>query len=304
MLASPTSGVTETSSTASTTTASANNATATGNSTLTDSNDPSFCHVQFSPGVEPNPFCAPIAGSEIDVNASYEVTWDASQFVAGSNLTILLYRLDENTTSTIPNNTELLNIEISSELGSAFFNTTSAMLNGSSNATLAFFANTTKDGEPIQYPGPTFYLLNKNSTGHNPTSSSGSSSGSSKQLGEKVGIPVGLIIFLIILAALAFSFFRYRRNSAGYATGKSLGQRTNTGSLRGGGGGGGGGHRRQESFHDEPTTGGVELQDRSRGLTGEDNWEWRRDSVGSPTSPSSGNQFRDELARQKSGRMR
>ena len=249
------------------------------------------------------------------MNASYKVTWDATQFPANENITVTLHAINETSNSTTP--TEILLTQtVNSASGLIYIDTNPAMLNGSTNATLFLSANATYDDQPHHYQGPLFFLLNQTNPDNNSTNSSRSSSSpsssTSKELGEKVGIPVGLIFFLIILAALAFLLFRYRRNNAGYGTGKSLGQRTNTGSLRGNGGAaaargvGGRVHKRQESFHDEPTSGGVELQDRSRGLTGEDNWEWGRDSVGSPVSPISptGNQFRDELQRQKTGGRR
>ena len=278
----------------------ASNSTSSDNSTLTEFNDPTGCHVNYTAGVEIDPFCEPDEDSILDVNASYKITWDSSWFDRGSNITILIVDINSTIVGSIDDlelaQEAILNVD--SALGYTYFSTTSAMLNGSSNATLTLLANATIHGEQVGYSSSEFILVDKTAKGDNTTAShdSGSSS-SSKKLGEKVGIPVGLIFFLIILAVLAFFFLRYRRNSSGFASSKSLGQGANTGSTRNGIGGGG--HRRQESFHDEPTSGGVELQNRNRGLTGEDTWEWGRDSVGSPTSPTSGNQFRDELARQK-----
>ncbi len=69
-----------------------------------------------------------------------------------------------------------------------------------------------------------------------------------------------------------------KRKGKGYGAGKSLRQRV-----------GGGGHRRDASFHDEPT-GGLELRERNKGLTGEesgDNWDWGS-PVGSPTGGAAG----------------
>lgn len=251
--------------------------------------------------MEINPFCEPVEGSTLDVNASYKVTWDPSWFDRGSNITVLVVDLN----ATQESDGVLLNLIIeaginsSSALGYTYFNTTSEMLNGSSSARLTLLANSSRNNVVVQYGGPIFELLNKTAKGDNSTTSPDNSGSSlSKKLGEKVGIPIGLIFFLVILAVLAFFFLRYRRNRSDYATKKSLSERTSNQPTRVAGGG----HRRQESFHDEPTSGGVELQSRNRGLTGEDTWEWGRDSGGSPVSPASptsGNQFRDELARQK-----
>ena len=209
--------------------------------------------------------------------------WDVGLFNVGSNVTIELQYVTNETSLPEDTDNTIFTTTADSALGYTSINTTSAMLNGSTNATLTLFLNTTINDQPKRYSGPTFTLLDK-------TDSSGDSNSDKKKLGEEVGIPIGLIFFFVILAGIAFAFWRHRRNNSGNATGKSLPQRTATG--------GGGGHRRTESFHDEPTR-GMELQNRhDRG--GGDNWDWGRESIGSPVSPT-GNHFRDELSRQKTG---
>ena len=217
------------------------------------------------------------------------MTWDSSLFEANSTNTVQIYyvnttREDENVLQFDSN---------SNSVGYAFVNMTSDWLEGaaSTQLTLNLLSIEPTDGYRKILSGPVITLTAKNST--DATQSSPSTS-SSKKLGEKVGLPVGLVVAIAILIALGIFFCMRKRHGKGYLTGQSRGQRV------GKQGTGGASHKRQVSFHDEPTR-GVELQDRNKGLTGEDNWDWGS-PVSSPTSARGSNAFRDEINRQRSGR--
>lgn len=166
----------------------------------------------------------------------------------------------------------------------------SEWLNTSSPANLTLYLKNSETDNAL--PGPTFTLIEGNSTTHS------SPSDKSKKLGQAVGIPVGLVFLIGAVAVIAVFLCMRKRRGLGYGGGKAArGQRMDAAvapvANRG--------HRRGESFHDEPTR-GVELQERNRGLTGEDNWDWGS-PVSSPTAGGRGsNAFREEVQRQRSGR--
>lgn len=180
--------------------------------------------------------------------------------------------------------------------GTVFLNMSSEWLNKGSNTNLTLsLQNDQTNGESNSLPGPVITLNGVNITSNTTHSTP---SGKAKKLGEAVGIPMGLV-FLVIAGALIAAFICMRkRRGLGYGGGKAARSQRMEAAVtpvasRG--------HRRDASFHDEPTC-GMELQDRNKGLTGEDNWDW-----GSPvSSPTTGgrnsNAFRDEMQRQKSGR--
>lgn len=166
-------------------------------------------------------------------------------------------------------------------------------LNTSSPANLTLYLkNSETDGT---LPGPTFTLTDSNSTSNTTHSNSPEKS---KKLGQAVGIPVGLVFLLGAVALVAGFLYMRRHRGLGYGGGKAArGQRMDAAVAPVAGRG----HRRGESFHDEPTR-GVELQERNRGLTGEDNWDWGS-PVSSPTAGGGGgNAFREEVQRQRGGR--
>lgn len=177
------------------------------------------------------------------------------------------------------------------ELEEILFDLDATWLNGSKSLNVTFFLeveSTMGPSNDTMYLGPWMVFTNNNAT------LSSSDTSKSKKIGEGVGIPIGFLAFLAIVAGIAFFLWRKRKLNKGYGTGKSFPQRTGTN------GGASRGHARQASFHDEPTR-GVELQDRNKGLTGEDNWGWGS-PVSSPTSARHSNAFRDEISRQQTGK--
>ena len=237
------------------------------------------------------------------------VIWDPTHFPKGSNATVVLkYSLGDDGPNNIPDDgLELNATTVSTAVGSVSFALESSWLKNDTATNLTLWMYTTMDGggqETIS--GPTFTLDSKLNPEHNNTSSQDGSS-NSKAVGEKVGIPIGSIAFIVIVGLLAFFLWRYMRKNKNNAGGKGdyLTRRSHSERTAGAGAGAGmtGGHRRTESFHDEPTR-GMELQDRNGGGSAGDNWEWGRDSVGSPTSPGGSNVFRDEIQRQKTGGSR
>lgn len=179
--------------------------------------------------------------------------------------------------------------------GGIFFNMTSEWLNAKSTINISLGidskleSQTSAEGRNL--PGPIFVLMSsKNTTTSSPSSSS-------KRLGEKVGIPVGLVVLILAVIAIAGFLFLRKRRGQGYGGSGTRNQRIAKVTTPVAGRG----HRRDASFHDEPTR-GVELQERNRDMTGEDNWEWGS-PVSSPTSGERGsNAFRDEISRQRGGR--
>lgn len=227
---------------------------------------------------------------------TYTVTWDQSLFTPNSTNTIVLLSivdLGENSTDNI---TTLQETKAPNSQGTVFLKMISEWLNKGSIANLTLsLRNDQANGEPYMLPGPDITLKGSKSTSngtHSPPANK------AKKLGEAVGIPMGLVFLMIAVALIAAFLYMRKRRGLGHGGGKaSRSQRMEAAvapvASRG--------HRRDASFHDEPTR-GMELQDRSRGLTGEDNWDW-----GSPvSSPTTGertsNAFRDEMQRQRSAR--
>ncbi|KAL9135319.1 MAG: hypothetical protein Q9175_003495 [Cornicularia normoerica] len=279
----------------------------TPSSLLNSTNDPNVCHKTYAtdPEGDPyiaNPFCKPYDGQEVYPNIQYQVTWDPSIFEDGANNTVQVYNVDATGLNSPTTADILASLNATNFQGSVFLNMSSLWLGGqpTANLTLSLIVNQISS-DPKIFAGPAFTLLSTSSSDdstHTAPSSSAPSSGA--RLGEKVGLPIGLVFLIVAAIAVAlFVCFRKRRGK-GYGTGKSLRER-----VGGSSGGTGRGHRRDASFHDEPTTGGVELKDRDRGLTGEsaeDNWDWGS-PVSSPTNAGgASNAFRDEIQRQRSGR--
>ena len=223
------------------------------------------------------------------------VTWDTAIFQKNSTNTIQVYYVnvtgeDENILA-FQNNTNLK--------GYVYMNMSRTWLDNNPSVKLTLEMISLEDGTESDLKilhGPVFELVASNATNTTSSQSSSSSSSGSKRLGEKVGLPIGLVVLIAILIALGIFICMRRRGGQGYPTRQSRSQRTMENQA-----GVAARHKRQVSFHDEPTR-GMELQDRNKGLTGEDNWDW-----GSPvTSPVSAgrqsNAFRDEINRQRSGR--
>ncbi len=288
---------------------------------LNATNDPNECHITHEVGAMNNPFCKPSTGQIVLVGKEYEgtapsffinplapslmpytVTWDQSLLPPNSTNTIALLSLEDLGHDSTDNMTMLQETKAPNSQGAVFLKMSPLWLNkkaSTTNLTLSL-RNDKADNEPL--PGPTITLQGtNNSTTNNTTHSSPTSK--AKKLGEAVGIPMGLV-FLIIAVALiaAYICMRKRRAGLGYGAGKKAARNQRMeAAVSTPGAAGGGHHRRDASFHDEPTR-GMELQDRGRGLTGEDNWDWGS-PVGSPTvGGGGGNAFRDEMQRQKGGR--
>lgn len=167
------------------------------------------------------------------------------------------------------------------------------------------------EGGKKVFPGIEFQLHNaidNNSSSLNPAAATKAPS-SDKKMGEKVGIPIGLILLTAIIVAMILLLLRRRRGGKtmlgiaspgnGYDIGKLHSQRTAT-TIRSVED-----HQHDNSFHDEPTR-GMELQNQTRSAP--ESWDWEREShetvspiTASPTS-GKGNEFREEIERQLSGR--
>ena len=153
---------------------------------------------------------------------------------------------------------------------------------------LTVFITSSFDGTNLTKSGPTIVLL--------------PSKDSSKKEPSKVGLGVGIPFAFGAVAIIALGAFccirKRRRASKGYLGSKSRSRGTlpveDDDFI--------GGTRGPSRFRDEPTSGGVELQDRSRG-------RGREDSLGSLTSNQTedfvggsdgrSNAFRDEISRQR-----
>ena len=225
------------------------------------------------------------------------MSWDPSLFDDGASNTVLVYHTEATGLNSPATADVLASLNATNFQGSVFLNMSSAWLNGQPTANLTLILRVSLDDDAPVFAGPTFTLLSTSSSDSTHSEPSAAPS-SSKKLGEKVGLPVGLLYLIVAAVAVALFVCFRRRRAKGYGTAKSLSQRVGSGASRG--------HRRDPSFHDEPTTGGVELRDRTKGPAGEsaeDNWDWGS-SVGSPTNTGGGasNAFRDEIQRQRSGR--
>lgn len=219
------------------------------------------------------------------------MTWDQSLFSLNSTNTIALLSVTEINDDRTANVTAVQQEKVPNSQGTVFLKMDSAWLNNGLTTNLTFsLENNQADTEPYILPGPEITLIGNNTSHSKPASKS-------KKLGEAIGIPMGLVFFIIAVALIAAFICMRKRRGLGYGGGKAArSQRmeavTPVASR---------GHRRDASFHDEPTR-GMELQDRNKGLTGEDNWDWGS-PVSSPTTAGrNSNAFRDELERQKSGR--
>ncbi|KAG8530910.1 uncharacterized protein KY384_004267 [Bacidia gigantensis] len=263
---------------------------------LNATNDPNKCHKDRN---ETNVFCKPVTGQKLDYDAAYIVSWDPLRNEANSSNIVEIYAtsfLEETTEGwpLIQHSALYRSPNVPNANGETTIETSKAWLNGTKLANLTMRLAVTpppEKGAPESKLGP--FILLMDTAGSNSTSPSSESH--NKKLGEKVGIPVGLILVLIVIAGLAFFFIRRRRRNADYLSRKSHTQRTQSGGAGGLVGPLDRSHRRTESFHDEPTR-GVELQER-HGDRGGSDWGW-----GSPTSPTRGNVFREEIGRQETGK--
>lgn len=282
---------------------------------LNATNDPNECHATHMIGDLDNPFCAPSMGQTVLVGKEYEgtppflpidglapllilfaVTWDQSLFTPNSTNTIVLHSLLDLGVESTDKMTTLQETKAPNSQGTIFLKMISKWLNKGSTTNLTLsLRNDQANSEPYILPGPVVKLVGidiaSNTTHTTPSSKA-------EKLGEAVGIPMGLVFLIIAVALIAAFICMRKRRGLGYGGGKAARSQRMEAAVapvasRG--------RRRAASFHDEPTR-GMELQDRSKGLTGEDNWDW-----GSPvSSPTTGgrnsNAFRDEMQRQKSGR--
>lgn len=180
---------------------------------------------------------------------------------------------------------------ISNSIGFAQLTMEKEWLREGKSNNLTVFITSSYEGSNKTSSGPTIVLVPDE---HSSTS---------KKTVSKVGLGVGIPFAFGAVAVIALCAFccirRRRRASKGYLASKSRGLRSEAmpieeddfiGGSRGPG-----------RFRDEPS-GGLELQDRSRGLG-------REDSLGSVTSTPTedfggqgegrGNAFRDEISRQR-----
>ncbi|KAL6717645.1 hypothetical protein ACLMJK_005560 [Lecanora helva] len=303
--------VSNSTSTSNTTSTAGAAATSSLSSSLNSTTDPHGCHIDLED--TDNPFCKPPPGQKIEVDKLFEgisapinpiptpliipitVQWDPNLFSSSTNNTIKLVFLKTNSPHETDENSTINSTTASNSLGSTYLSMSSSSLNGSAVANLSLILENTEKDE--RYRGPTLLFEKPIST---------SPSSHSKKLGEEVGIPIGLV-FLIAAVALVAAFLcirKRRHSSGGYGAGGKGARSQRMAAASSAPNRGSRGHRRDPSFHDEPTKGGMELQNRNSGLTGEDNWDWGS-PVSSPTSAGGGrgsNAFRDEIQRQRSGK--
>ncbi len=228
----------------------------------------------------------------------YTVTWDPDLFNTNLTNTITLTYLTDPGASKSDSISTLSKTTAPNAQGATYFTLTSSALNDST--TLNLTLSLSNPEHPHGIGGPTITLTKTNTTDPHPAPNK-------NKLGQEVGIPIGLVFFIaLIVVGVGYLCLRRRRAKQGYGAGGGQTGRKHRLAAAGdavASGRGGPRHRRDASFHDEPTR-GVELQERNRGLTGEDNWDWGS-PVSSPTTATAGkgdNAFREEMKRQRGGK--
>lgn len=216
----------------------------------------------------------------------YQVVWDPRAFESNATNTISLNYVDD------PNDGPLIfATNVSNSKGYALIEMAEKWLREGKSNNLTVFITSLSEGSNKTISGPTIVLI--------PDKDSSPSKKKPSKVGLGVGIPFAFGAVAIIALGAFCCIRKRRRTSKGFLASKSRGHQVGAmpveeddfiGGTRGPG-----------RFRDEPS-GGLELQDRSRG-------RGRQDSLGSLTSTPTedsgrqgegrNNAFRDEISRQR-----
>lgn len=223
----------------------------------------------------------------------YTVVWDSEAFKSDAENTLHIKYVDD------PSDVFLLTItKIPNSKGYALVQMAEEWLKGGKRENLTVYISSSSEPNRI-ISGPTIVLIPHDDDDDDDSSRS-------KKKPSKVGIGVGIPFAfgaVAVIAIGAFCIMRKRRRAAkGYLNSKSRSARA--GAIQVEEDDFIGGTRGAQRFRDEPSDGGVELQDRRRGRGREE------DSLGSLTSTPTeefggqgegrnNNAFRDEISRQR-----
>ncbi|KAF2651948.1 hypothetical protein K491DRAFT_719361 [Lophiostoma macrostomum CBS 122681] len=237
-----------------------------------------------------NPFCLPNNGSTLYTDKTYYATWNADSFPANSTITVKAQFINDSLQEVWSS------AETQNSWGFVTVPTSKDWLQGQTSYNLTFYAimfegdDVTKKANP--YEGPTIMITNEPAQHYQPPDPTKVPN----KEGLMIGLPVSLGFVLLVVVGLYFGMRKHRhiglgsimgRRSKGYGTGKSKRQRMGLGKK-----------------------GAIRLEDRENAAAQARSAPAHAhgDSLGSLVSDDEirpapgGNQFRDEIRRQQTGR--